>query len=76
MTRMTWIALVWSGAIGITVLLMSTVLTWAGTRGYAGSVIQNNYKQQNDATALFWTESPRTLEILERMDRQRSKNDE
>ena len=76
MKRAAWIALVWSGAIAWTVLMMSTILPWAGTRGYAGKVIQNNYEQRNDATALFWTESPRTLELLEQMDQQRSKNGE
>ncbi|NUM52188.1 MAG: hypothetical protein HUU46_00965 [Candidatus Hydrogenedentes bacterium] len=64
MKRAAWIAAVWSVAIGATVALMSTVLPWAGARGYAGSVIRNNYATGTDATALFWTESERTAEIL------------
>ncbi|MCC6795348.1 MAG: hypothetical protein IT366_09540 [Candidatus Hydrogenedentes bacterium] len=76
MKRAVQILLVWGVAVSATLLLMSTLLPWAGTRGYAGSVIQNNYAQRNDATALFWTESPRTLELLEQIDRQRSNNGE
>lgn len=68
------IALVWGVAVAATLLLMSTVLPWAGTRGYAGAVIQNNYAVQNDASALFWTESDRTLEILAQIDRHRGED--
>lgn len=70
MKRAAWIALVWCIAIGATVMLMSIVLPWAGTNGYAGAVIQNNYAVENDASALFWTESERTLEILAHIERQ------
>jgi hypothetical protein len=70
--RAAWITLVWCGAIGGTLLLMSTVLPWAGKRGYAGEVIKNNYAAQIDASALFWTESERTLDILAQIDRHRS----
>ena len=69
MKKVLWIALVWSGAIATTVLMMSTVLPWLGTRGYAGDVIRNNYATGCDATPLFWTESDRTLEILAHMER-------
>lgn len=71
MRRAIQIALVWGVAIGVTVLLMSTVLPWAGANGYAGAVIQNNYAVENDASALFWTESERTLEILAHVDEHR-----
>lgn len=75
MKRAVWIAFVWCVAIGATVLLMSTVLPWAGANGYAGAVIQNNYAVENDASALFWTESERTLEILAQVDAHRRNHD-
>ena len=71
MKRALWISTVWGLAIGGTVLLMSTVLPWAGRNGFAGAVIEQNYREQNDASALFWTESERTLEILAAIERQR-----
>lgn len=74
MKRALHIALVWGVAVAVTVLLMSRVLPWAGTHGYAGTVIQNNYAVQNDASALFWTESDRTLEILAHIDQHRGED--
>lgn len=55
---------VWTAAIGGVVVLMAWVLPWAGARGYAGEVIRANLREGRDATALFYTESERTLEIV------------
>ncbi|MBI4556889.1 MAG: hypothetical protein HY706_04835 [Candidatus Hydrogenedentes bacterium] len=44
-------------------VLISIVLPWAGTNGYAGEVIQQNFRNDRDATALFYTESERIWEL-------------
>lgn len=58
------IGLVWVCAAGITLVLVAWILPWAGSRGYAGEVIRANLRDGRDATALFYTESERTLEIV------------
>ncbi|GMU90947.1 MAG: hypothetical protein AMXMBFR4_00050 [Candidatus Hydrogenedentota bacterium] len=52
-----------AAAIGVAILLLSTVLPWLSQNGYAGQVIQRNYRDTIDATPLFYTECERTAEI-------------
>ena len=68
MKRILRIGLVWACAAGIVVILMAWVLPWAGARGYAGEVIRANVRDGRDATALFYTESDRTLEIVKQVE--------
>ncbi len=60
-------ALLAAAALGVA-LLIGTVLPWLAANGYAGSVIQANYEHDRDATALFYTESERTWQILDQVD--------
>jgi hypothetical protein len=63
---------IWAAAIGVAVLLLSTVLPWLSENGYAGEVIQRNYRENIDATPLFYTECERTAEISRNLDSIRS----
>lgn len=65
---------VWAVAIGGVLVLIGWVLPWVGARGYAGEVIRANLRDGRDATPLFYTESERTLEIAEQVQR-RSENE-
>lgn len=51
-----------------TLILIAQVLPWAARNGYAGSVIRENYEQDRDASALFYSESDRVWEILRNTD--------
>ena len=44
--------------------LIARVLPWLAEHGYAGRVIQENMRNDRDATALFYTEDERAWEIL------------
>ena len=46
-----------AGAIWLGIAL----LEFAGRRGLAGNVVQNNLERQTDATALFYTEIDRDI---------------
>jgi hypothetical protein len=61
---------VWACAVGVTIVLMAWVLPWVGSRGYAGEVIRANLRDGRDATALFYTESERTLEIVTQVEQE------
>lgn len=67
---------VWTAAIGTVVVLIAWVLPWAGARGYAGEVIRANLREGRDATALFYTESERTLEIAEQVQQRKDSQEE
>ena len=43
-------------------------LPWISEAGYAGEVIQYGYQNRRDATPLFYTESERTWDIMQRID--------
>jgi hypothetical protein len=61
---------VWACAVGATIILMAWVLPWVGSRGYAGEVIRSNLRDGRDATALFYTESERTMEIVTQVEQE------
>ena len=50
--------------LGVALLLVSAVLPWLAEHGYAGRVIEENVRLDRDASALFYTEDARTMEIL------------
>ena len=54
------LALVSGGAL----FMIAKGLPWLAEKGYAGRVIQENIRHDRDATALFYTESARTWEVL------------
>jgi hypothetical protein len=58
------VALVWGLVIGGYVFLTSTVLPGFSESGYAGDVLERNAIEDSDASALFYTESDRTWEIM------------
>jgi hypothetical protein len=47
-------------------LLVGGALPWLAERGYAGRVIQINYREGRDATPLFYTESEEVMRMLEK----------
>jgi hypothetical protein len=69
MTRALHVVFAWLCAAGLTVILIAWVLPWAGARGYAGEVVRANLREGRDATALFYTESERTIEIMRTLER-------
>lgn len=55
---------IWAGVIAGYIVLVSTVLPALAASGYAGEVIRRNAAEDVDASALFYTESERTMAIL------------
>jgi hypothetical protein len=50
------------GGIVIAVVVLC-VLPWLAREGYAGPLVLENVEQHRDASALFYTESERVMEI-------------
>lgn len=50
---------------GGALFLIGAGLPWLAEHGYAGRVIQENVRQDRDASALFYTEDERTWAVLE-----------
>lgn len=59
--RALMLVLLCTSAIG---LLITVVLPGLARSGYAGAVIQKSYSEGRDASALFYTESDRVMDIL------------
>lgn len=53
-----------AAGIALALLFVSTILPWAAESGWAGSVIRQNHRDDVDASALFYTDSERVMEIL------------
>lgn len=50
--------------VGGALFTIARILPWLAEHGYAGRVIQENIRNDRDATALFYTDHERTWEIL------------
>jgi len=48
-------------------ILVGWVLPALAESGYAGEVIQRNYREGRDATPLFYTESEETMELIRQL---------
>jgi hypothetical protein len=68
-------ALICAGVFSIVCLLIAYVLPWCSEAGYAGEVIRHSYRHGRDATPLFYTESERTWEIMQKMDKESNVSD-
>jgi len=49
---------------GVVLFMIATGLPWLAEHGYAGRVIQENVRNERDASALFYTEDERTWAVL------------
>lgn len=49
---------------GGTLFMIAVALPWLAEHGYAGRVIQENVRNDRDASALFYTEDARTMAVL------------
>lgn len=59
------------------IVFVIAVLLPALTRaGYAGAVIQKSYDEGRDASALFYTESDRAMELLHEINKNKSDSHE
>ena len=56
--------------IALAIVLVAVVLPWAAENGYAGYVIQQNVIHDRDASALFYTESERAMQIINAFEKQ------
>jgi len=59
--------IIFSATVLTAMLMISQVLPWLASNGYAGDVIKYSYQNELDATPLFYTESDRTWEILDQI---------
>ena len=69
------LAVVSLGSAGI-VFTIAVLLPALARGGYAGAVIQKSYDEGRDASALFYTESDRAMEILRELNQEEASSHE
>ncbi|MBI1319607.1 MAG: hypothetical protein GC168_11770 [Candidatus Hydrogenedens sp.] len=53
--------------IALVLLLVGGIMPWLAEHGYAGRLVQTNYREGRDASPMFYSDSEEVMALLKRM---------